>query len=98
MIPPNLIVSGRRVGVDSATLVGAELAIEHGHFKAVWLEPRGGIASGGVILLDGDDYVVRAVNLTSRLCDIAAPGQLLASIDNLDPTLVRAALPDPPFR
>lgn len=84
-------------GVDSAPLVGAAPAIEQRHSKAVRLEPRGGIASGAVILLEGDDYGGRAVTLASRLCDTAAPGQLLASIDNLDPTLVRAALPDPPF-
>ncbi|MGH9152484.1 MAG: hypothetical protein ACRD03_08825 [Acidimicrobiales bacterium] len=30
-----------------------------------------------MILLEGDDYVGRAVNLASRLCDIAGSGQLL---------------------
>lgn len=72
------------VGVDSEPVVGAALAIEQRHARAGRLELRGGIASGAVILLEGDDYVGRAVNLASRLCDIAAPGQLLAATDDLD--------------
>lgn len=72
------------VGVDSEPLVGAALAIEQRHSRAGRLELRGGIASGAVILLEGDDYVGRAVNLASRLCDIAGPGQLLAAVDDLD--------------
>ncbi len=72
------------VGVDSEPLVGAALAIEQRHSGTGRLELRGGIASGQVILLEGDDYVGRAVNLASRLCDIAAPGQLIAADDLLD--------------
>lgn len=79
------------VGVDSEPVVGAALAIEQRHARAGRLELRGGIASGAVILLEGDDYVGRAVNLASRLCDIAAPGQLLAATDDLDlPQWVKA--------
>lgn len=84
------------VGVDSEPLVGAALAIEQRHCRAGRLELRGGIASGAVILLEGDDYVGRAVNLASRLCDIAGPGQLLAATDDLDlPEWVAAATQDP---
>lgn len=72
------------VGVDSEPLVGAALAIEQRHAGGGRLELRGGVASGEVILLEGDDYVGRSVNLASRLCDIAAPGQLLATADDLD--------------
>jgi len=80
------------VGVDSEPVVGAALAIEQRHARAGRLELRGGVASGAVILLEGDDYVGRAVNLASRLCDIAAPGQLLAATDDLDlPQWVEAA-------
>ena len=71
------------VGVDCEPLVGAALAIEERHSVACELELRGGIASGAVILLEGDDYVGRSVNLASRLCDLAAPGQLLA-VDDLE--------------
>lgn len=72
------------VGVDSEPLVGAALAIEQRHSGAGLLELRGGIASGAVILLEGDDYVGRAVNLASRLCDLAAPGQIIAAQDGLE--------------
>jgi len=71
------------VGVESEPVVGAALAIEQRHSGAGRLELRGGIASGEVILLEGDDYVGRSVNLASRLCDIAEPGQLLAAADGL---------------
>lgn len=84
------------VGVDSEPLVGAALAIGQRHSRSGRLELRGGIASGAVILLEGDDYVGRAVNLASRLCDIAAPGQLLAATDALElPEWVAATEQDP---
>jgi class 3 adenylate cyclase len=84
------------VGVDSEQLVGAALAIELRHARAGQLELRGGVASGAVILLEGDDYVGRAVNLASRLCDIATPGSLLAAVDDLElPTWVEASDHDP---
>lgn len=84
------------VGVDSEPLVGAALAIEQRHQRAGRLALRGGVASGAVILLEGDDYVGRAVNLASRLCDIAEPGTLLAAVDELElPEWVAAAEHDP---
>lgn len=72
------------VGVEPESLVGAALAIGQRHEKSGQLVLRGGIAGGQVILLEGDDYVGRAVNLASRLCDIAEPGQLLAATDELE--------------
>ena len=84
------------VGVDSEPLVGAALAIEQRHSRLGHLGLRGGIASGDVILLEGDDYVGRAVNLASRLCDIAAAGQILAAVDDLElPEWVAAGEHDP---
>jgi adenylate cyclase len=84
------------VGVDSEPLVGAALAIEQRHSKIGHLDLRGGIASGDVILLEGDDYIGRAVNLASRLCDIAGPGQILAATDDLElPDWVAAGEHDP---
>jgi adenylate cyclase len=84
------------VGVDSEPLVGAALAIEQRHSRSGRLELRGGIASGAVILLEGDDYVGRAVNLASRLCDIAGAGELLAATDHLElPEWVAAAEHEP---
>lgn len=84
------------VGVDSEQLVGAALAIELRHARGGQLELRGGVASGDVILLEGDDYVGRAVNLASRLCDIAAPGTLLAAAADLElPEWVEATEHEP---
>lgn len=72
------------VGVEPEHLVGAALAIEDRHTKQGRLDLRGGLACGAVILLEGDDYVGRAVNIASRLCDLAEPGQLLAATDSLE--------------
>jgi adenylate cyclase len=84
------------VGVEPEHLVGAALAIEERHAKHGHLELRGGLACGAVILLEGDDYVGRAVNVASRLCDIADPGQLLAAADSLElPEWVVAEALDP---
>jgi class 3 adenylate cyclase len=46
---------------------------------SVPLEIRAGLACGPVIMFEGDDYIGRATNVASRLCDSAAPGQVLAS-------------------
>ena len=53
---------------DGAMLVGIEA------------EPltEAGVASGPVILFEGDDYIGRAVNLAARLCSLASPGQVVA--------------------
>lgn len=42
---------------------------------------RAGLASGDVLLLAGDDYLGRPVNLASRLSDRAGPGECLAPED-----------------
>lgn len=72
------------VGVEPEPVVAATIAIELRHDRTAELPLRGGIASGEVLLLEGDDYVGRAVNLASRLCDTAQPGQLLAAADALE--------------
>lgn len=72
------------VGVEPEPLVGATLAIGERHRRSGQLELRSGVAGGEVILLEGDDYVGRAVNVASRLCDLAGPGCLLAATDGLE--------------
>jgi adenylate cyclase len=42
---------------------------------------RGGITIGDVILFEGDDHIGSAVNLAARLCDGAAPHEILAAVD-----------------
>jgi class 3 adenylate cyclase len=44
------------------------------------------MATGPVILLEGDDYVGSCVNLAARLCSAAGPGELLAT-ENLIPAV-----------
>ncbi len=46
--------------------------------EAVPLPIRAGLAQGAVIMFEGDDYIGRAPNVASRLCDAAVPGQTLA--------------------
>jgi class 3 adenylate cyclase len=54
---------------------------------------RAGMSSGEVILFEGDDYIGGAVNLASRLCDLAEPRELLASAEmsSMVPALVPVA-------
>ena len=40
---------------------------------------RAGIATGYALLFEGDDYIGSAVNMASRLCDIASHHQVLIS-------------------
>ncbi|MBA3654000.1 MAG: adenylate/guanylate cyclase domain-containing protein [Actinobacteria bacterium] len=69
------------VAVDGGgALVDAVLEVER-HFDEIQapLALRAGMARGPVILFEGDDYIGTAVNLASRLCDIAAPHEVLAT-------------------
>jgi class 3 adenylate cyclase len=43
------------------------------------LQIRAGMAQGAVIMFEGDDYIGRAANVASRLCDVAQPGEVLAT-------------------
>jgi adenylate cyclase len=43
------------------------------------LQIRAGLAQGPVIMFEGDDYIGRATNVAARMCDAAAPGQVLAT-------------------
>jgi adenylate cyclase len=70
------------VSVERRPLVEAVLEIE-AKIDATTspLRLRGGITWGHVILFEGDDYVGSAVNLASRLCDVAAPHEILVSCE-----------------
>lgn len=56
------------------------------------LPVRAGLASGPVIMFEGDDYIGRSVNLASRLCSEAMPREILASdrVAAVAPRWVRA--------
>ena len=70
------------VSVDRRPLVEAVLEIEAKiDTTSSPLRLRGGITWGHVILFEGDDYIGSAVNLASRLCDVAAPHEILVSCE-----------------
>jgi class 3 adenylate cyclase len=67
------------VAVQAGPLVVAMLEIEAGVEEAGSLLPiRAGLATGPVILFEGDDYIGTPVNLAARLCDVAQPHEVLA--------------------
>jgi adenylate cyclase len=65
--------------VDTQAVVAMVLELGRTVPEAVPLEIRAGVARGPVIMFEGDDYIGRATNVASRLCDAAAPGQVLAT-------------------
>jgi len=82
------------VGVETERLVGAAVAIEQRAAQACRLPLRAGIAGGPVLLVDGDDYIGRAINTAARLCDTAVRGQVLAATEGLElPDWVEASDP-----
>lgn len=70
------------VGVEPEPLVWATLEAAEVHRRHGVLALRAGLASGPVIMCDGDDYLGRSVNLAARLSDLAGPGQVLAAVSN----------------
>jgi adenylate cyclase len=62
--------------------------------QALGIDTHAGVASGDVLLFEGDDYVGRSVNLAARLCDAAEPGQILAA--DLTTSLPKWIVPQPP--
>jgi class 3 adenylate cyclase len=64
------------VGTESGPVVAgvAELTVRS---RAAGLALHAGVASGTVLLFEGDDYVGRPVNLAARLCDLAGEDEVL---------------------
>jgi adenylate cyclase len=56
-------------------IVDIKSAFESSHTA---LSLRAGLAAGPVILFEGDDFIGQPVNLASRLCNMAEPGEVLA--------------------
>jgi class 3 adenylate cyclase len=70
------------VSVDAAQLVGSVCRLEAlAHELALPLQIHAGCAGGDVILLEGDDYTGRSVNLAARLAGVAGPHEILATAD-----------------
>ncbi|MBV8952135.1 MAG: adenylate/guanylate cyclase domain-containing protein [Actinobacteria bacterium] len=70
------------VGVEDRALVAAviDLArrVDEGDSP---LAVRIGLSGGDVIVFEGDDYIGGAVNLAARLCNVAQPGEVLATTE-----------------
>ena len=83
------------VAVEAEPGVEAVIDIERRiHESNSPLALRAGLAGGAVLLFEGDDYIGAAVNLASRLCDLAEPHQVLAPADLVSSLLVNTkALP-----
>lgn len=75
------------VSVDPEAITEAIVDIETAGSESP-LALRAGVASGPVILFEGDDYIGRAVNLAARLCDQAEPGQILAPAEMITTLMV----------
>jgi adenylate cyclase len=70
------------VSVDPAQLVAAVPKLEAiTHELELPLSMHAGCAGGAVILLEGDDYTGRSVNLAARLANAARPHEILATVD-----------------
>jgi class 3 adenylate cyclase len=69
------------VAVEPQQLLAAVVEIKWALTGEVGLPMRGGITSGPVMVFEGDDYVGRAVNLAAKLCDMAGPGECLATVE-----------------
>ena len=70
------------VSVEAAQLVAAVCRLEGlVHELELPLSMHAGCAGGGVILLEGDDYTGRSVNLAARLATAARPHEILATLD-----------------
>jgi class 3 adenylate cyclase len=67
------------VAVDCAALVEATIELGERFTDNGMLPVRAGLSTGRVILFEGDDYTGGAVNLAARLCDLAAPLEVLAT-------------------
>jgi class 3 adenylate cyclase len=65
------------VGVEEGPVVAtvAELVLRS---QTDGIDTHAGLASGTVLLFEGDDYVGRPANLAARLCEAAEPGEILA--------------------
>jgi class 3 adenylate cyclase len=77
---------------ESVVAMVVEVAARAGG-DSIPLPVRAGLAQGAVIMFEGDDYIGRAPNVASRLCDAAAPGQVLATreVTSLTPRWVAAS-------
>jgi len=74
------------VGTEVRPVVETVLDLtERMETACIVLPLRIGIAAGRVIVFEGDDFIGMSINLASRLCDAAAPGEILANDEVVQP-------------
>lgn len=76
------------VGVEPEPVIEAIVAMVDANREATAMPLRAGIASGDVILFEGDDHIGQAVNLAARLSDLAGDDEILAPASVLTALLV----------
>ena len=70
------------VSVEPTQLIAAVSKLETlTHELELPLSIHAGCAGGAVILLEGDDYTGRSVNLAARLAAVAQPHEILATVE-----------------
>jgi class 3 adenylate cyclase len=73
------------VSVEPRQLIGSVCELERlVHEAELPLSLHAGCAGGGVILLEGDDYTGRSVNLAARLSTTAKAHEILAPVSLLE--------------
>lgn len=73
------------VSIEPRDLLETVLEIEHRvDLGESPLALRAGVASGAVILFEGDDHIGSPVNLAARLCDLSSGHEVLATTDFCD--------------
>lgn len=68
------------VAGEPSPLLAAVIEVKGALADQAPLAVRAGVASGAVMVFEGDDYVGRAINLASKLCDLAEPGECVAPV------------------
>ena len=68
------------VGTEPTPTIAFGAHLVH-HFAATDMQVRVGIATGIALLFEGDDYIGEPVNLAAKLCEAAAPDEILAVLD-----------------
>jgi class 3 adenylate cyclase len=66
------------VSVEPEPAIESVVAMVEANRARDALPLRAGVASGDVILFEGDDHIGQAVNLAARLSDLAGPDEILA--------------------
>jgi adenylate cyclase len=76
------------VGVEPEPVIEAVVEMIEANRQQTSMSLRAGVASGGVILFEGDDHIGQAVNLAARLSDLAGPDEILAPQEMMTSLLV----------